>query len=57
MHIHAIRTERETEFWLEPEIKLARNYGLLRNQLKEAEEIVEENPNEFRAAWHQHFGS
>ena len=26
-------------------------------QMKEAEEIVEENQNEFRAAWHQHFGS
>ena len=31
--------------------------GLSRRQLKEAEEIVEEHQNEFRAAWHQHFGS
>ena len=57
MHIHVIRTEGKDKFWLEPEIELARNYGLSRNQMKEAEEIVEENPNEFRAAWHEHFGS
>ena len=61
MHVHVFRVEGEAKFWLEPEIELARNYGLSRNQsrnqLKEAEEIVEENQNEFRAAWHQHFGS
>ena len=38
-------------------IELARNYGLSRRQLKEAEDIVEEHQNEFRDAWHQHFGS
>ena len=56
-HIHVIRAEGEAKFWLEPEIELARNYGLSRRQLKDAEEIVEERQNEFRAAWHQHFGS
>ena len=56
-HVHVIRAEGEAKFWLEPEIELARNYGLSRRQLKEAEEIVEEHQNEFRAAWHQHFGS
>ena len=37
--------------------ELARNYGLSRRQLKDAEQIVEERQNEFRAAWYQHFGS
>ena len=56
-HVHVIRAEGEAKFWLEPEIELARNHGLSRRQLKEAEEIVEEHQNEFRAAWYQHFGS
>ena len=56
-HVHVIRAEGEAKFWLEPEIQLARNYGLSRRQLKDAEEIVEERQNEFRAAWHQHFRS
>ena len=42
-HFHVIRAEGEAKFWLEPEIELARNYGLTRRQLKEAEEIVEEH--------------
>ena len=37
-----ICTEGEARFRLEPEIELARNYGLSRRQLKEAEGIVEE---------------
>ena len=56
-HVHVIRAEGEAKFWLEPEIELERNYGRSRRQLKEAEEIVEEHQNEFRADWHQHFGS
>ena len=57
MHIPVIRSEGEAKFWLEPEVELARNYGLSRDQLKEAEKIVRKNKNEFRAAWHQYFGS
>ena len=55
--IHVIRAEGEAKFWMEPEIELARNCGLSRRQLKDAEEIVEEHQSEFRAASHQHFGS
>ena len=57
IYVHVIRAEGEAKFWLEPEIELARNYELSRIQLKEAEEIVEEHQNEFRAAWREHFGS
>ncbi len=57
MHIHVIRSEGEAKFWLESEIELARNYGLSRDQLKQAEKIVRKYQNEFRAAWHQYFGS
>ena len=56
-HVHVIRAEGEAKFWLAPEIELAGNYRLSRGQRKDAEEIVEEHQDEFRAAWHQHFGS
>lgn len=57
MHVHVIRSEGEAKFWLEPEIELAKNYGLSGDELREAGKIVEENHNEFRAARHQHFGN
>ncbi len=57
MHVHVICTEGEAKYWLEPEIELARNYGLSRRQLKEAEGIIEEKRHEFQTAWHRHFGS
>ena len=57
MHVHVICAEGEAKFWLEPEIELARNIGLKRSQLKEAEMIIEENRHEFQTAWHRHFGS
>ena len=57
MHVHVICTEGEAKFWIEPEIELARNYGLRRSQLKEAETIIEENRHGFQTAWHRHFGS
>ena len=56
-HVHVIRAEGEAKFWLEPEIELAKNHGLSRHQLKEAEEIVGEHQNEFPDAWHQRFES
>lgn len=57
MHVHIMCAEGEAKFWLDPEIELAKNYGLSRRRLKEAEKIVEERQYEFRAAWHQYFGS
>ena len=54
--MHVIRAEGEAKFWLEPEIELARNHGLSRSQLREAEEIVEAHQHEFATAWRQHFG-
>ena len=57
MRVHVIRVEGDAKFWLEPEVELARNHALSRNQLKDAEIMVEKYQIEFRAVWHQHFGS
>jgi hypothetical protein len=47
----------EAKFWLEPEIKLAKNYHLSRTQLKEIEGIIEEHYHELKSAWQKHFES
>jgi hypothetical protein len=56
MHVHVSCADGEAKFWLEPQIELAKNYGLSRTQLREAQEIIEEHQDEFRAAWRRHFG-
>ncbi len=54
VHVHVICVMGEAKFWLEPEIELARNYNLTRQQLKEIEGIIEEHFYEFKAAWNKH---
>ena len=55
MHVHVYSGDGEAKFWLEPEIELAKNYGISRLKLKQAETIIEEHFNEIRNAWERHF--
>ena len=55
-HVHVSCGDGEAKFWLEPHIELAVNYRLSRAQLRDVEDIIEEKQDEFRAAWHRHFG-
>jgi hypothetical protein len=55
MHVHVYCGDGEAKFWLEPEIELARNYGLSRLQLKQIEEIIEDHYNELTNAWQKYF--
>jgi hypothetical protein len=55
MHVHALSQDGEAKFWLEPELELARNYGLTRAQLREIERIIEVHYDELVAAWRKHF--
>lgn len=57
VHVHALGAEGEAKFWLEPEIELARNYGLSERKVREALRLVEEHEDEIRKAWIEHFGS
>ncbi len=57
LHVHAIGPEGEARFWLEPEIGVARNFGLSEREIREALRFVEEHENEVRAGWRKHFGS
>ncbi len=57
MHIHVQSTDGEAKFWLEPNIELARNYGLRDTDLRRAEQVVNEREQEIRDAWNDHFAS
>jgi hypothetical protein len=55
MHVHIYCGDGEAKFWLEPQIELARNYNLSRQQLKNIEKIIEERQHEIRNAWTKYF--
>lgn len=55
MHVHVYSPDGEAKFWLDPEIELARNYRLSKQQLKDIEEIIKEHYHELKSSWHQHF--
>lgn len=55
MHVHVFCADGEAKFWLEPKIELARNFRLSQTQLREARKLIEEQYDEFKAAWRKHF--
>lgn len=54
-HIHVYSGNGEAKFWIEPEIKLARNYGFTQTQLKDIKKLIEEHSNVIQTAWREHF--
>jgi hypothetical protein len=56
MHVHIHSPAGEAKFWLEPEIVLARNYGLSDHELTRIRRIIEAHENELRNAWRSFFG-
>lgn len=55
MHVHVHCRDGEAKYWLEPSIKIAKNYGLSDQQLSKIEEIVREHKDELISAWNNHF--
>ena len=41
MHIHVHGEGGEAKFWLDPQIELARNYGLTENDLGRVRKLIE----------------
>ena len=54
-HVHVQGERGEAKFWIEPEIALARNYGLSRASLRTAMWLNREHEDEISAAWKEHF--
>lgn len=57
MHVHVYSDEGEAKFWIEPEILLARSYGLSAKALNTIQKIIEEREDEIREHWTRHFGN
>ena len=55
MHIHIYCPDGEAKYWLEPQIELAKNYKLPRQQLRQIEQIIKEHYDEFKNAWKLYF--
>ncbi len=56
MHIHVHGEGGEAKFRLDPQIELARNYGLTENDLGRVRKLIEEHEDGIRSAWRRHFG-
>ena len=54
-HIHIYCPDGEAKFWIDPEIELAKNYGLSANRLNEIETIIKDRIDEITDSWNQHF--
>ena len=57
MHVHVYCAEGEAKFWLEPEISVAKNYGLSKAQIAELTQVVEDRKDDITNAWREHFRS
>lgn len=55
MHVPVRSGDGEAKFWLEPEVRLAKNYRYPQAQLRQIESIVEARLDELAAAWKRHF--
>ena len=56
-HVHVHCAAGEAKYWLQPEIALARSYGLSTAQLARIKQIIEAHQDDFIDAWNTHFGS
>ena len=57
IHVHVLGPDGEAKIWVEPEVEIARNWGLDDRKLRRAVELVREREDEIREAWRSHFGS
>ena len=57
MHVHVHCADGEAKFWVEPEIALAKNYGLSDSQIAELTNVAKEHRDEIQNAWKRHFRS
>ena len=56
IHIHVHCGHGEAKFWLEPQVRVAENYGLTDSDLRTVSNLIKEHDDEIRDAWRKHFG-
>ena len=55
IHVHVTCESGEAKFWIEPELSLAKNFGINARRLKDIQKIIEEHKDEIIEAWQKHF--
>lgn len=55
VHIHIEKAEGSAKFWLLPQVKEEYSYGFSGKQRKEIKQIIVENLDTLKKAWHEHF--
>ena len=55
IHVHVYCGDGEAKFWIEPQVSVAKNYGLSISQIAELTTIVEDHKDEITDAWEKHF--
>lgn len=56
IHVHVIKDNDEAEFWLEPQIEVANNYGFSEKDINVILKIIKNNADTFRKQYKQHIG-
>ena len=56
IHIHALSSDGEAKFWLNPTVRVADSIGFSARALRELLEVVERRRTVIEEAWHEHFG-
>jgi hypothetical protein len=54
-HVHVLREDLAAEYWLEPQVRLARNGGFRPHELNRIERIARENREQLLEMWHEFF--
>lgn len=57
MHIHVESPDGRAKFWLVPFVSLADFRDLKQHELREIQQIVEQNEEVFTDAWKKHFSA
>lgn len=57
IHVHVAHPDGEAKYWLTPTVHVATATGLSRQQLADAQGVVEVHLKEIQDAWNHHFGA
>jgi hypothetical protein len=55
IHVHVTCAEGEAKFWLEPIVTLEKSYQLSPKELNTIQKIIEDNKDEVKRSWKEHF--
>jgi hypothetical protein len=57
MHVHVHSPDGEVKIWLEPQVEVAKSYGLTEHDVGRVLKLVRDREREIREAWNDHFAS